>query len=103
MDFCWWWWVLPVGGGGGLCLGMVVAGYAVYGGVLLKVLSFFFFDEVLDLEFVGGLVIVVVVCGSRSGGSWFLVGGDCWGCVFVYCWFLSKYIILMCCIYYFNV
>ena len=28
-----WWQVIPVGGGGGLCLGMVVAGCAVYGGV----------------------------------------------------------------------
>ena len=28
----WWWWVVPMGGGGGLCLGMVVAGCAVYGG-----------------------------------------------------------------------
>ena len=82
-----------MGGGGGLCLGMVVASCAVYGGVLLK---FFFWLRFLDLEFVGGPMIVVVVCG---GGSWFLVGGDCWGCVFVYCWVLSKYIILMCCIY----
>ena len=49
-------------------------------------------------------MIVVVICGGGcsggcSSGSWFLVGGDCWGCVFVYCWVLSKYIILMCCIY----
>ena len=83
VDFCWWWRVLPVGGGGGLCLGMVVAGCTVYGGVLLRF---------LDLEFVGGPVIVVVVCGNGcssgccgggcSGGSWFLVGGDCRGSVF---------------------
>ena len=40
---------------------MVVAGYAVYGGVLLKILSFFLFFSFffhllwfLDLEFVGG-------------------------------------------------
>ena len=32
VDFCWWWWVVPMGGGGGLCLGMVVAGCAMYGG-----------------------------------------------------------------------
>ena len=44
----------------GLCLGMVVAGCAVYGGVLLKILSFFFFFFFffgwwfLHLEFVGG-------------------------------------------------
>ena len=43
-------------------------------------------------------VVVAVVLGS-----WFLVGGDCRGCVFVYSWVLSKYIILMCCIYYFNI
>ena len=36
VDFCWWLRVLPVGGGGGLCLGMLVAGCAMYGGVLLK-------------------------------------------------------------------
>lgn len=45
----------------------------------------FFFSlllRFLDLEFVGGPVIVVVVCGGGcSSGSWFLVGGDCWGCV----------------------
>ena len=67
-------------GGGGLCC------VSVYGGVLLRF---------LDLEFVGGPVIVVVVCGNGcssgccgggcSGGSWFLVGGDCRRCVFVYC------------------
>ena len=90
-----------MGGGGWLCLGMVVAGCTVYGGVLLRVLSFFFFFSLslllrfLDLEFVGGPVIVVVVCGNGcssgccgggcSGGSWFLVGGDCRRCVFVYC------------------
>ena len=91
-----------MGGGGWLCLGMVVAGCTVYGGVLLRVLSFFFFFflslllRFLDLEFVGGPVIVVVVCGGGcSSGSWFLVGGDYRGCVFVYCWVLSKYIILM--------
>ena len=85
-----------MGGGGGLCLGMVVAGCAVYGGVLLKVLSFFFFSlllRFLDLEFVVGPVIVVVVCGGGcsggcgggcSGGSWFLVGGDCWAvCLYI--------------------
>ena len=54
-----------MGGGGGLCLGMVVAGCTVYGGVLLRVLSFFFFFSLLlrflDLEFVGGPVVVAVV------------------------------------------
>ena len=34
----------------------------------------FFWLRFLDLEFVGGPMIVVVVCGD---GSWFLVGGDC--------------------------
>ena len=83
--------VLPVGGGGGLCLGMVVAGCAVY-----QCMVGFFLLRFLDLEFVGGPVIVVVVCGGGcSSGSWFLVGGDYRGCVFVYCWVLSKYIILM--------
>ena len=72
-------------GGGGLCLGMVVANCAVYGGVLLKVLNFFFslLMRFLDLKFVGGSVIVVVVCGDGcnggccgggcSGGSWLVV------------------------------
>ena len=32
-----------------------------------------------------------------------MVGGDCQGCMFVYCWVLSKNTILMCCIYYFNI
>ena len=51
MDFCWWWRAVPVGGGGGLSLGMVVAGCAVYGGVLLKVLSFFSpFVEVFEFR-----------------------------------------------------
>ena len=48
-------------------------------------------------------MIVVVVCGSGcSGGCWFLVDGDCHWAVHVSIYY-SKYIILMCCIYYFNV
>ena len=69
---------------------MVMAGYTMYGGVLLKILSFLFF-----LIFCGfwiwnlleDQVIGVVVCGSGcnggcccdggcSGGCWFLIGGD---------------------------
>ena len=38
------WWIFF--GGGGLYLWVVVAGCAVYGGVLLKVLSFFFLSFV---------------------------------------------------------
>ena len=55
----------------------------MYGGVLLKVLSVFFslLLRFLDLEFVGGSVIMVVVCGGGccdggcSGGScsWLVV------------------------------
>ena len=48
-------------------------------------------------------MIVVVVCGGGcSGGCWFLVDGDCYWAVHVSIYY-SKYIILMCCIYYFNV
>ena len=48
---------------------IVIMGCAVYGGVLLKILSFFFFFFFfwvwfLDLEFIRGSMIVVVVCGS---------------------------------------
>ena len=79
MDFCWWWRVLPVGGGGGLCCvwwGFVEGFEVFFLGVFLRF---------LDLEFVGGLVIVVVVYGSGcSGGSWFLVGGDYHGAVCLY-------------------
>ena len=54
---------------------IVIMGCAVYGGVLLKILSFFFFWVwFLDLEFIRGSMIVVVVCGSDC---WFLDGGDC--------------------------
>ena len=96
-------------GGGGLC--------CVWWG-FVKGFEFFFLSLllrflVLDLEFFGGPVIMVVICGGGcsggccgggcSSGSWFLVGGDCRGYVFVYSWVLSKYIILMCCIYYFNI
>ena len=74
--------------------------YCVWWGFVEGFEFFFFFLSLLlrflDLEFVGGPVIVVVVCGGGcSSGSWFLVGGDYQGCVFVYCWVLSKYIILM--------
>ena len=74
--------------------------YCVWWGFVEGFEFFFFFSlslllRFLDLEFVGGPVIVVVVCGNGcssgccgggcSGGSWFLVGGDCRRCVFVYC------------------
>ena len=76
MDFFLWWRVVPVGGGGRLC-------YVWWG--FVEGFEFFFFSlllRFLDLEFVGGPMIVVVVCGGGcSSGSWFLVGGDCWGCV----------------------
>ena len=42
-----------MGGGGWLCLGMVVAGCTVYGGVLLRVLSFFFFFSLSFVEVFG--------------------------------------------------
>ena len=63
-----------MGGGGKLCLGMVVASYAMCGGVLLKVLRFFFFFPLLlrflDLEFVGGPVVVAVVVVAVVHGWW---------------------------------
>ena len=59
-----------MGGGGGLCCVWwgFVEGFEFFFPLLLRF---------LDLEFVGGPVIVVVVCGGGcSSGSWFLVGGD---------------------------
>ena len=101
------WWIFV--DGGGLYLWVVAVGCAVYGGVLLKVLSFFFrlLLRFLDLELVGGSgdcgcnlcrVVVVVVVVPVVPGWWRLS----LSCVFVYCWFLNKYIILIPCIYYFN-
>ena len=73
VDFCWWWWVLPVGGS---CAWVwwwrVVLCISVWWG-FVEGFEFFFSSlllRFLDLEFVGRLVIVVVVCGSGcSGGS----------------------------------
>ena len=64
-----------MGGGGGLCSVWwgFVEGFE--GGSLSLSLSLLL--RFLDLEFVGGPMIVVVVCGGGcSSGSWFLVGGD---------------------------
>ena len=56
----WWWWAVLGYGGGRLCC------VSVYGGVLLRF---------LDLEFVGGPVIVVVavVVVAVVLGSWLVV------------------------------
>ena len=75
------WWCHGCGGGW-LSFGPAIFVAIVGRQCLLKILSFFFFLfsfllRFLDLEFVGGPVIVVVVCGGGcSSGSWFLVGGD---------------------------
>ena len=75
-----WWWCRGCGGGW-LSFGPAMFVAIVGGGVcgwqcLLKILSFFFFLfsfllRFLDFEFVGDLVIVIVVCGG-----WFAGGGD---------------------------
>ena len=63
-----------MGGGGELCLGMVVASCARYGGVLLKVLRFFFFPSFVE---VFGFGICWRTGGCSSGccgdGSWLVV------------------------------
>ena len=66
-----------MGGGSGLCCVWwgFVEGFE--GGSLSLSLSLSLLLRFLDLEFVGGPMIVVVVCGGGcSSGSWFLVGGD---------------------------
>ena len=89
-----------LGGGGGLCCVWwgFVEGFEFFFPLLLRF---------LDLELVGGSgdcgcnlcrVVVVVVVVPVVPGWWRLS----LSCVFVYCWFLNKYIILIPCIYYFN-
>ena len=58
----WWWWVV-------LCI-------SVWWGFFedFNFFFFFFWVWILDLEFIRGSMIVVVVCGSDC---WFLDGGDC--------------------------
>ena len=65
---CGWWWRVVLGyGGGGLC-------YVWWGLVEVLSLSLSLLLRFLDLEFVRGSVIVVVVCGGGcSGGSWLAV------------------------------
>ena len=68
-----------MGGGGGLCLGMVVASCAVYGGVLLKVF-FFFLVEVFGF----GICWRTDDCGCSLWpvlGSWLVVTA---GAVYLY-------------------
>ena len=62
-----------MGGGGKLCLGMVVASYAMCGGVLLKVLRFFFFFFPSFVE-----VFVFGICWRTSGYSSGCCGGGSW-------------------------
>ena len=64
-----------MGGGGELCLGMVVASCAVYGGVLLKVLRFFFFFSSFVEIFGFGICWRTGGCSSGccGGGSWLVV------------------------------
>ena len=74
---------------------------------------FFFWLRFLDLEFVGGSGVVVVVCGGGCSCGCCCGGGCSGGCwtqwrlplaVHLYiCWVFGKYIILMGRKYYFNI